>query len=467
MCQFRCSAVLLTSFIIAHPSLAAQDALLPTSLQAAFVPSAVRSSLRLPRQLKPSRLPRLSSDGPPVSDDDASFTLTVDKPGEQAAPSPPIAPKGARVLDNFGTIPLKIQSAIIYLNEWVLKNENRPDAQPLIQALSRPPAASSNLDANDPMSLRDSVNIQKGKFEEGEAITEETFQFVQTLQTLGEEDPELLEAYRVLNEWLIESMGGTEATQAALERNVEKYETMLREQSSPDATRMAALSLPSDGKPFGSLTRPLSRSPRLSRGLSRLFGGRSFSLPLTRLRATREALSIGQETETTETEATTQPQAIAQTPVKKKRRWGLSEFATLASILCALDCTVLPAFMATVPILGLASPDKFAALHALSHKLALYVMVPIGAMAVGSNYAQHKRFPLALWGVLGVAAIFAAHVDVASVLVGVPASIALWIHSKHQLISVFGAANLIASNYYSHQLTHDHDEHGHCCDHKH
>eukprot|EP00922_Rhytidocystis_sp_ex-Travisia-forbesii_P027316 GHVS01040037.1.p1 GENE.GHVS01040037.1~~GHVS01040037.1.p1 ORF type:complete len:258 (+),score=31.09 GHVS01040037.1:71-844(+) len=148
------------------------------------------------------------------------------------------------------------------------------------------------------------------------------------------------------------------------------------------------------------------------------------------------------------------------------KSWGLSEWSTLASVLCAIDCTVLPAVMTIVPLLGWASPDSMHSLHHFSHWAAIYVMVPLALLAILSNYLRLRSVLLSLWGLFGVALIFVAHQH--EILLLLPPqhhSFASFAQSWHTAISLFGAANIILSNYISHQRLHQ--QHSCCSQHNH
>ena len=85
---------------------------------------------------------------------------------------------------------------------------------------------------------------------------------------------------------------------------------------------------------------------------------------------------------------------------------GLSTFSVAASLLCILDCTVLPlAFLvmsfANVGFVNM-SPCE---LHCLSQKLGLYVVLPIGSLAAITNFLQHRHTSVFLAAVTGLVLI--------------------------------------------------------------
>eukprot|EP00922_Rhytidocystis_sp_ex-Travisia-forbesii_P027318 GHVS01040039.1.p1 GENE.GHVS01040039.1~~GHVS01040039.1.p1 ORF type:complete len:261 (+),score=31.69 GHVS01040039.1:131-913(+) len=145
------------------------------------------------------------------------------------------------------------------------------------------------------------------------------------------------------------------------------------------------------------------------------------------------------------------------------KSWGLSEWSTLASVLCAIDCTVLPALMTVVPLLGWASPHSMHSLHHFSHWAAIYVMVPLALLAIISNFLRLRSVVLSLWGLFGAALVFVAHQhDILLLLPPQHHSFASFAQSWHTAISLFGAANIILSNYISHQRLHQSHS---CCSH--
>ncbi|KAF8820968.1 hypothetical protein IE077_002610, partial [Cardiosporidium cionae] len=130
--------------------------------------------------------------------------------------------------------------------------------------------------------------------------------------------------------------------------------------------------------------------------------------------------------------------------------WGINEWSSFASILCAIDCTVLPLFMGVISFMGFANPVTFATMHSISCWAALYIMLPLGSLASFANFLQHRNKLLLCWGVFGLFCIFLAH----SHLSAMPDNVSHWLHQYHGWISLTGVANLLASNYLSHKKIH-------------
>lgn len=123
----------------------------------------------------------------------------------------------------------------------------------------------------------------------------------------------------------------------------------------------------------------------------------------------------------------------------------LVDVSNLASLLCVLDCTLLPLVSIAIPALswglgfvtgsaaitssnpimaGLSS--LFAYLPALSHGIALYFVIPVGLLTTIVNYFfGHKEVRFSLLSIMGVALIFAAN---SSSGVGIP-SIDSWLQA--------------------------------------
>lgn len=98
-----------------------------------------------------------------------------------------------------------------------------------------------------------------------------------------------------------------------------------------------------------------------------------------------------------------------------------------ASALCFIDCTVLPAMLAALPVLGFLSPTNSQWIHDVLHSASvssaaiwcccvsvngctqLYVVLPIGGVALATNFAQHKRWDVTAVGAAGLGVIMEAN----------------------------------------------------------
>ena len=98
---------------------------------------------------------------------------------------------------------------------------------------------------------------------------------------------------------------------------------------------------------------------------------------------------------------------------RQKSSWRsrLLEFSTWASMLCVIDCTVLPLLTILFPLLGWMEDllDE-AWLDEVGHAVALRVVLPIGALATTTNYClAHRRVWIFSIGWVGMISIAAAN----------------------------------------------------------
>lgn len=144
----------------------------------------------------------------------------------------------------------------------------------------------------------------------------------------------------------------------------------------------------------------------------------------------------------------------------KERLLNLSNYA---SILCVVDCTLLPLVTLLLPALGVLSGGSIEWLHDLGHALALYFVLPVGASATFLNYRfSHRRVSLAAVGSLGLALVAAAnagHGFLAVIetwpLIGTTVHTVLtMVHHglAHRLTNLAGCALLISQNVWSKRI---------------
>ena len=143
--------------------------------------------------------------------------------------------------------------------------------------------------------------------------------------------------------------------------------------------------------------------------------------------------------------------------------------SNIASILCVIDCTVLPIVTVAMPFLGLAafSPAQMEWLHNFGHQVALYFVIPVGGLAAALNYSSHKQWKVSAPAALGLLLIYLANGHGGPILGLLPHDLAHSLHcgtALHRTTNVVGSALLLGSNYKSHQATH---AHGDCCHHDH
>jgi MerC mercury resistance protein len=184
---------------------------------------------------------------------------------------------------------------------------------------------------------------------------------------------------------------------------------------------------------------------------------------------------------------------------------NLLKFSTMASILCVIDCTVLPILTLLLPLLGMVSAVNTLLplnhlIHHVGHQITIYFVLPIGFFATTTNYLLNHRkkwiLSIGWFGLLLVLAantgggcstiveqvqththahVMTSHHNTLSALDGTITFLSQLLHiiqhgTYHRIVNLTGCAFLIASNYISHkyQGTHAHSAKGHlhgenCC----
>mmetsp|Transcript_7532 Transcript_7532/g.20965 ORF Transcript_7532/g.20965 Transcript_7532/m.20965 type:complete len:207 (+) Transcript_7532:193-813(+) len=152
-----------------------------------------------------------------------------------------------------------------------------------------------------------------------------------------------------------------------------------------------------------------------------------------------------------------------------KRR--LLQISDIASILCVIDCTVLPAVTIFLPILGIAaSAEQAKWLHDVGHSIALWFVMPVGGLAATMNYLTHKKAKLSAMAALGLTLIYAANGQGGPILSQLPHHLAHNLHCGkwlHRTTNLLGCACLLGSNYLSHKTGCAHNHIGGSCSHAH
>jgi hypothetical protein len=85
--------------------------------------------------------------------------------------------------------------------------------------------------------------------------------------------------------------------------------------------------------------------------------------------------------------------------------------SNVASLLCVLDCTLLPLVTVALPLLGVLDlgAARVRALDRLGHALALYFVLPVGGFPTVVNYLSHRRARIAALAILGLALVGTAN----------------------------------------------------------
>jgi len=133
----------------------------------------------------------------------------------------------------------------------------------------------------------------------------------------------------------------------------------------------------------------------------------------------------------------------------------LLKLSNIASILCVIDCTVLPAVTIFLPVLGVAASDRAKWIHDIGHSIALWFVIPVGGCAATINFLTHKRAKLSAMAALGLTLIYAANGQGGPILSRLPHHLAHSLHCGvwlHRTTNLLGCAFLLGSNYLSHKL---------------
>lgn len=149
----------------------------------------------------------------------------------------------------------------------------------------------------------------------------------------------------------------------------------------------------------------------------------------------------------------------------------ISNISNIASMLCVLDCTVLPIITFLLPLFGVAtSPSQAKTLHEIGHYVALFFVLPIGGLTATVNYFTHPNKSsihnlLSLSAIIGLSLIYAAngghHSPILSVL---PHEVAHALHCNaivHKAVNISGCAMLLGSSYLWHKV--GTEDGGRCC----
>lgn len=177
------------------------------------------------------------------------------------------------------------------------------------------------------------------------------------------------------------------------------------------------------------------------------------------------------------TPAATTSGSTSKIPEVEGWRGQLLKASNFASLLCVLDCTVLPIVTLGLPFFGLvaASPAQIEWLHQLGHSIALWFVLPVGGSATLLNYLYaHRKQNIAALGVLGLILVAMANAPHSALQMLHQSILYPVLHAvhhgiTHRLVNILGCACLLGSNYLSRKTgkcLHGHD-HVECNSHSH
>jgi hypothetical protein len=142
---------------------------------------------------------------------------------------------------------------------------------------------------------------------------------------------------------------------------------------------------------------------------------------------------------------------------------NLLKISTYASLLCVLDCTILPLVTIVLPLFGIVagSPAQMQWLHEFGHSVALFFVLPVGGLATTMNYLySHRKTWIAACGYTGLTLVLASNVGCAwaHYIPGATGHLMHdWLHVLHhgvvhRVANLAGCFFLLGSNYLSHRL---------------
>ena len=138
-------------------------------------------------------------------------------------------------------------------------------------------------------------------------------------------------------------------------------------------------------------------------------------------------------------------------------RERLLKLSNIASLLCVVDCTVLPIITVVLPFLGLGTSTATAKrLHELGHSIAIYFVLPVGGLASIMNYLNHNKKSLLALSLIGLACVYAANGHGGPILSRLPHSLAHSLHcgtSLHRVTNIMGCAFLLSSNHLGRKIS--------------
>lgn len=142
-------------------------------------------------------------------------------------------------------------------------------------------------------------------------------------------------------------------------------------------------------------------------------------------------------------------------------RFNLNNVSMALSILCVIDCTLIPLLLVLLSVFNLLD-DKLDFLHEVSEIIALYIMVPISSLCVTINFYQLKNFFLLLWGIFGIILFTFAHGHFQCF----GENINEVLKEFHLVLSLFSIFSILSNNFVSQKLLRKRNLH-YCCLDKH
>ncbi|ETW53402.1 hypothetical protein PFUGPA_04417 [Plasmodium falciparum Palo Alto/Uganda] len=140
----------------------------------------------------------------------------------------------------------------------------------------------------------------------------------------------------------------------------------------------------------------------------------------------------------------------------KIRNISLNRISSIASIICLLDCIIIPIVMFTLSVFNIFN-SKLAHLHEISDILALYIMTPICSLCILFNFIQLNNVLLLTWGIFSVILFVISH---GHFNIGPKCNELL--EKYHVFISILSIILLLSNNYTSQKMIKKRNL-DHCC----
>ncbi len=192
------------------------------------------------------------------------------------------------------------------------------------------------------------------------------------------------------------------------------------------------------------------QNDRKDKSRSLLFSG-SHALKARRSASSKSALLSSSVSTTTNSDNNNDlvKENNSSNPVTIQER--LMKISNIASLLCVVDCTVLPVVTVALPLLGIGTSASTAAwLHDLGHSIALYFVLPVGGLAATMNYFNHNKKNLLSLSLVGLFCVYAANGNGGPILSLLPHSLAHNLHcgtTLHRVVNIVGCVCLLGSNH--------------------
>ncbi|MGM9992660.1 MAG: MerC domain-containing protein [Candidatus Bruticola sp.] len=126
--------------------------------------------------------------------------------------------------------------------------------------------------------------------------------------------------------------------------------------------------------------------------------------------------------------------------VKSVKLRGLDLLGVVLSSACLIHCTLLPAVLALLPLLG----GKFH-LDERWHSYITALIVPVACLALVTGWLKHKQNLVAYLGVVSLAMILGAHP--LHEVIG---------HLGSEIVGAVGGCLLISAHLFNHKFIHQH-----------